>query len=201
MFWMFGAILERQMGTRNFLYLYFATGVAGGLCEAGFNLAMFYQSGQNAFLAMPAVGASAGVMGILMAFATLNPRTKLLLFFLIPVEAWWAALGYAALETWPIIDALFLNPGVALTDNVAHAAHFGGMVVGFLWIRGGGRLAGMLRPRVVRQAARPPEPPSDEEEAELDRILDKIHKEGLDSLSLRERMFLQEMSRKRRGGP
>jgi membrane associated rhomboid family serine protease len=199
MFWMLGSTLERQMGTWNFLYLYFAAGVAGGLCEAGFNLAMFYQSGQEMFLAIPSVGASAGVMGILMAFATLNPRAKFLLFFLVPVEAWWVALGYAALETWPIVNDLFLTRGGAWTDNVAHAAHFGGMVVGFVWIRYGQRLSHLARPRVERSQAPFVERPPDEEEAELDRILDKIHNEGLDSLSLRERMFLQEISRKRRG--
>jgi membrane associated rhomboid family serine protease len=197
MFWMLGAVLERQMGARNFLYLYFAAGVAGGLCEAGFNLAMFYQSGQQVFLTIPAVGASAGVMGILMAFAVLNPRAKFLLFFLVPVEAWWVALGYAALETWPIVNDLFLNPSGVWTDNVAHAAHFGGMVVGFGWIRFGHRLSHLVRPQVERSQAPFVERPPDEEEAELDRILDKIHNEGLDSLTLRERMFLQEISRKR----
>jgi membrane associated rhomboid family serine protease len=194
MFWMLGAVLERQMGARNFLYLYFAAGVAGGLFEVAFNLAMFYQSGQSAFLMIPTVGASAGVMGILVAFATLNPRAKFLLFFLVPVEAWWVALGYAALETWPIITNL--SSGV-WTDNVAHAAHFGGMVVGFVWIRFGHRLSHLVRPQVERSQAPFVERPPDEEEAELDRILDKIHNEGLDSLTLRERMFLQEISRKR----
>ena len=56
------------------------------------------------FLESPAVGASAGVMGVLVAFATLNPRAKFLVFFLVPVEAWLLAVLYAVFETWPIVQ-------------------------------------------------------------------------------------------------
>ncbi len=207
MFWMLGSLLERQMGTRSFLWLYFVSGIVGGLFETGFNYVMFlhfpgtFGDSDITFLSMQTIGASAGVMGILMAFAVLNPRVKFLVFFLLPVEAWWVALAYAVLETWPIFRDLVLSPEAVWKDNVAHAAHFGGMAVGFAWIKWGGRLGRLLRPQGSGRAAetfvaRAP----DEEEAELDRILDKIHGEGLDSLTLRERMFLQEISRKRRGG-
>jgi membrane associated rhomboid family serine protease len=206
MFWMLGVALERQMGTKPFLKLYFACGVVGGLFEVAFNLAMFFRFGSHAgdaFLTMPAVGASAGVMGILVAFATLNPRVTFLLMFLLPVEAWWVAVIYGVLETWPVVQDLFINPKLVWSDNVAHAAHFGGMVVGFAWIKMADRIARWMRPAAATRTGRTfVERPPDEEEAELDRILDKIHREGLGSLTLKERMFLQEISRKRRGeGP
>jgi membrane associated rhomboid family serine protease len=202
-FWMLGAVLERQVGTRQFLGLYFASGIFGGLLEATFNLLMAMRFGGEAgevFLLMPAVGASAGVMGILIAFAVLNPRAKFLIFFLLPVEAWLFAVLYAAYETWPIVRDLFLSSRPQFADSVAHAAHFGGMVVGFVWMKWGHHLGRLLGRDTPRQAEPFVERPPDEEEAELDCVLDKIHREGLDSLSLRERMFLQEISRKRRRG-
>jgi len=200
MFWMLGSVFERQIGTRRFLLLYFACGVAGGLFEAVFNYLMFLKFGP-VFLTMPAVGASAGVMGILVAFATLNPREKFLVFFILPVEAWWVAAVYGLIETWPILKDLVFSQNPMWGDNVAHAAHFGGMVVGFVWMKWGERIARLLRrgsaPREKVFTGRTPE----EEDAEVDRILDKIRDEGLDSLTLREKMFLHEVSRRRRGGP
>jgi membrane associated rhomboid family serine protease len=200
MFWMLGSVLERQIGTRRFLLLYFACGVAGGLFEAAFNYLMFLKFGHT-FLTMPAVGASAGVMGILVAFATLNPREKLLIFFILPVEAWWVAVVYGLFETWPILQDLVFSRNPTWGDNVAHAAHFGGMVVGFVWIKWGERIARLMRRGSARREEVFSDRTHEEEDAEMDRILDKIRDEGLDSLTLREKMFLHEMSRKRRREP
>jgi membrane associated rhomboid family serine protease len=197
--WMLGAHLERQLGTRPLLTLYFTAGVLGGLCEAAFNAVMFGLYGDERFLLLPTVGASAGVMGVLMAFACLNPRAEFLIMFIVPMEAWLAALFYALYETWPIIKDIAYGPSPVRPDNVAHAAHFGGMVLGFFWIKWGSLVDRLraVRPefKVVRDVA----PPTDEEEDEEDRILQKIHDEGLDSLTPREKMFLQEMTRRRQG--
>jgi membrane associated rhomboid family serine protease len=197
--WMLGMHLERQLGTRSFLTLYFAAGVLGGLCEAAFNAVMFGLYSDERFLLLPTVGASAGVMGVLMAFACLNPRAEFLIMFIVPMEAWLAALFYALYETWPIIKDIAYGPSPVRADNVAHAAHFGGMVLGFLWIKWGSLVdrfrAGRPEFKVVRDVA----PPTDEDEDEEDRILQKIHDEGLDSLTTGEKMFLQEMTRRRQG--
>jgi len=202
-FWMLGATLERQLGTRQFLTLYFASGVAGGLLEAGFNALLFHQYGGYAldtaghtFLTMQAVGASAGVAGVLVAFATLNPRAQFLIFFLIPVEAWIVALVYALVETRHVFLALW---GGHWGDNVAHAAHIGGMVLGFLWIKWGSITDRIQAGRPQFRAVRDVEPLTDEEEDEEDRILQKIHDEGTESLTIGEKMFLQEMTRRRQG--
>jgi membrane associated rhomboid family serine protease len=199
-FWMIGRVLERQMGTKPFLLMYLAAGVVGGLFEVGFNYAMFWRYGPamgKAFLSMPAVGASAGVMGVLMAFATLNPRARFYIFGLLPVKAWLVAVVYGLFETWPVINDLVLAPR-QWTDNVAHAAHVGGMVLGFTWMKWGLRFAarqgggGDARRRFVDRSR-------EEEQAELDRILQKVHTSGVDSLTPREKLFLQEMGDKYRG--
>jgi len=199
-FVMLGAYLERQIGSRPFLALYFACGITGGVCEVLFNWLMFLMHGGlvgEHFITMPAMGASAGVMGVLVGFAALNPREKLLVFFILPVEAWWVALVYGVVETWPLLTAI-LTGVVPRGDNVAHAAHFGGMVVGFIWIKWGYRIADWLRGLMVSDRPAFVDRRPDEEEAEMDRIIDKIRDLGLDSLTTGEKMFLQDMARKRR---
>jgi len=204
-FGMLGVSFERQVGTRRFLWIYFGAGVAGGLFEAAFNFLMYLKHGAvpldalgHTFLTMEAVGASAGVAGILVAFATLNPRAIFLLLFILPIEARWVAIIYALIETRHIVSGLTRG----WTDNVAHAAHFGGMALGFVWMRYGSVFNRwwfrLKRGERIRSEVRPGWRP-DENEAEVDRILKKIHEEGIDSLTPREKIFLQDASR-RRGG-
>jgi hypothetical protein len=85
-------------------------------------------------------------------------------------------------------------------DTVAHAAHLGGMVMGFAWIKWGGSLARWWAHHDRRPVASgfygTPERQG-EDEAELNRLLDKIRDQGTDSLTLREKLFLQEMSRRK----
>ena len=201
-FWMIGATLERQVGMKRFLLLYLACGVVGGLFEGGFNYVMYLRYGPvlldaagHTFLTVPAVGASAAVAGVLVAFATLNPRAIFLVFFILPVEAWLVALVYALIESRHV----FLALSRGWTDNVAHAAHFGGMLLGFVWIKWGDVIISLLRHRPRMRAEPSWRQGSAEEQAELDRILQKIHNEGIDSLTLGEKMFLQEISRRRQG--
>ncbi|MFO8012702.1 MAG: rhomboid family intramembrane serine protease [Phycisphaerae bacterium] len=204
-FWMIGMTLERQLGTRRFLYLYFAAGLVGGLLEVAFNVIMHVEhgpiqtpQGMLTFLDIPAVGASAGVAGVMVAFATINPRAIFLLFFFLPIQARWLAIIYMIIETRHMLIGL----QTGWTDGVAHAAHVGGMIVGFVWVKWGHRIAEAVkngRPRRDRGPFFSRGRNRDREE--LDRILDKIHREGVGSLSTREKMFLQEMGGKFRDGP
>lgn len=73
----------------------------------------------------PSVGASGSVFGILVAFGYLFPNTYLYFYFLFPIKAKWFVIGYILLELYLGIQN---NNG----DNVAHAAHIGGGIVGFL---------------------------------------------------------------------
>ena len=198
-FWMLGMVFERQIGTRTFLGLYLASGIAGGLCECAFNTTMYLYGHEEGYLLVRAVGASAGVAGILVAFATLNPRARFLIMFILPMEAWLAALLYVLYETWPVVAALVHGPSPMRDDNVAHAAHFGGAVLGFVWMRWGGTLGDLLRRRPHLRIERRRDPLSEDEEDEEDRILQKIHDEGIDGLTVQEKMFLQEMTRRRQG--
>ncbi len=201
--WMLGRYIERALGRTAFYVLYFGSGIVGGLFQIAFNWAMVGWYGP-VMLEQAAVGASGAVMGVLMAFATLYPRQRLYIFiFFIPVavEARWLALAYFVMELLYTLQGI--SAGL-MRDNVAHAAHLGGLVVGFLWVKFGHQLmqaGSRARRQAERQFGGGPSGPGRREvaeQAEIDRILDKIHHQGIDSLTPREKMFLQEMSRKYR---
>jgi membrane associated rhomboid family serine protease len=112
--WMFGAEVERYVGPRRLLACYFASVITAALSQ------LFIPVLFDAPPA-PTIGASGGVFGLLLAYAFLFPRRKVIpLFPPIPMPAWLFATLYAGIE-------LFL--GVTGTQSgVAHFAHLGGMV-------------------------------------------------------------------------
>ncbi len=117
--WMFGTELEHVWGQRRFVVFYFASVVAAALTQIAVNLLM---GGGG-----PTVGASGGLFGLLLAFAMLFPNRTILLFFVIPMKAKWLALLYGVLE---------LYQGVyVMNSGVAHFAHLGGMLGGWLTLR------------------------------------------------------------------
>ena len=118
--WMFGREVEEAFGTRRFLVLYFVSVLAASLCQ----LLTLYLAGEF----VPTVGASGGVMGILLAFAMLYPkRIIVLLIPPIPMPAWLFVPLFALLE-------LFLGLS-GKQAGVAHFAHLGGMLGSFLLTR------------------------------------------------------------------
>jgi membrane associated rhomboid family serine protease len=136
--WMFGRVLENVWGPKRFLFFYLACGVGAAICHLGVN----YITWENMMDAVnagnieaatryrsslgPALGASGAVMGIFAAFAYLFPNTELYIMFIpVPVKAKWAVLGMAAID-------LFGGMGRFEGDNVAHFAHLGGAVTGFI---------------------------------------------------------------------
>lgn len=117
---MFGSEIERLFGPRRYLAYYFAAVVAAAVTQiiVSTATASYY----------PTVGASGGVFGLLLAYGIYFPRrTIVLLFPPIPMPAWLFVILYAAIE-------LYL--GVSGTQaGVAHFAHLGGMLGGFLMLR------------------------------------------------------------------
>jgi membrane associated rhomboid family serine protease len=197
----FGRELESTLGRARYLGLYFASGIIGGLLQvlAGAVLGRFFGGA--------VVGASAGAFGLVAAFATLYPERplQLLLFFIIPVgmrakflllfSAGIAALGLL----FPRID-----------DNIAHAAHLGGLLtgIGFIrfgmhwdwsrvdprgWFKRASRGSPPPKQRAARKSIPAAEdlPPGEFVMREVDPILDKISAQGIQSLTERERKILE----------
>ncbi len=122
--WMFATPVERTWGGTYFAIYYMVTVVGAGLVQ----LLVVSLAASKGGIPYPTVGASGGVFGILMAFAWMFPNQRIMLLFPpIPMKAKWFVLAYAGLE-------LFL--GVTGTQQgVAHFAHLGGLVFGFLTIQ------------------------------------------------------------------
>lgn len=122
--YMFGAPLEYTWGSRRFL-TYFLVCVAGaGLLQ----LVVGWWSLSNGGMAYPTVGASGGVFGLLLAYGMLFPNQRLMLIFPpIPMKARTLVIVYGAIEL--MLGFTGLQPGVA------HFAHLGGMLFGWLLIR------------------------------------------------------------------
>lgn len=138
MLWMFGRILENVWGARRFLFFYLACGLGAAALHLAIQYFRCEQLLQNfadndisaikAHLgaAAPALGASGAIMGVMAAFAYTFPNTELYIMFIpIPVKAKWAVLGLVAID-------LFGGVASISGDNIAHFAHLGGAITGFI---------------------------------------------------------------------
>lgn len=140
---MFGTMVERTIGTKKFLTFYFITGLGAVALHSGVQWIQaqhFLSAGAElsywSILRTPTVGASGAIYGVLIGFAMLYPDAPLTLIFPpITLKAKWFVIIFAVIE---------LATGVrGVTDGVAHFAHLGGMLFGFLllrWWRRTGRL-------------------------------------------------------------
>ena len=116
--WMFGADLENLWGGRQFLFYYFLTGVGAGIFD------VLLEPSSRA----STIGCSGAVFGLLLAYGLLFPDRPILLYFIIPIKAKWFVLVMGLIE---FVSSLS-NPG----SGVSHVAHLGGMLFGYLYLRG-----------------------------------------------------------------
>ncbi len=117
--WMFGCALERRWGSEFFLKYYFVSVIGGGILNTLF---VPDQIG-------PSIGASAGVYGILLAFGLIYPNQVVYIYFLFPIKM--------KHFVW-IIGAIALYSSITSGQSgIAHLAHLGGMLFGYLYLRGG----------------------------------------------------------------
>lgn len=195
----FGRAMEEMLGSRGMLKLYLISGTVGGLVQTALGFAFPNHFGGAV------LGASAGVFGLVAAFAVSRPDQPitLLLFFILPVTfpAKLILAFAAATAIWGIL---------APTSMIAHAAHLGGMLAGIIYIKWiSGSFSRFLhlpqflhRDRVIitppkRTWRSPPRkrrddlPPSEFMSREVDPILEKISAQGIHSLTPREREILE----------
>ena len=142
--WMFGSILENLWGPKRFLIFYIVCGLGAALCHMivlyvenqhllqQYNALSYIEQQQYRTpvfnrIDEPTLGASGAVFGCLAAFGYLFPNTYIYLYFFVPIKAKWFVIMYAAFE---LINAIQNSAG----DNVAHVAHLGGALVGFILV-------------------------------------------------------------------
>ena len=117
--WMFGGDLERRWGSVFFLKYYFVSAVGGGLLNT------LLMPNQMA----PSIGASGGIYGILLAYGLIYPDQIVYFYFLFPIKM--------KHFVWIIGAITFYSSITAGQSGIAHLAHLGGMLFGYLYLRGG----------------------------------------------------------------
>lgn len=186
----FGPRLESRLGGRAFLGLYFASGIMGAVLSIPFTPYA------------PIIGASGAVYGVMLGYAMFWPRDQILIWGIVPVEARFLIIAMTALS-------LFggFSPG---SGGIAHFAHLGGFVGGYLFIklmrRGSGAAKFRKQATTITRKIETPAGSLDRwrrikrdglhevNRDELDRILDKISAGGIGSLTAGEREFLDRFS-------
>lgn len=122
--WMFGSQLEAVWGPRRFTFYYFACLIGAALSQLVVSEIVLMQGGT----VYPVIGASGAVFGLLLAYGLLFPYNRLLLLFPpIPIQARWFVLGYGLIELFAGITGS--------AEGVAHFAHLGGMLTGWLILK------------------------------------------------------------------
>ena len=198
----FGALVEQYLGAKRYVAFYLTCGVFGAVSYLLLNLLGNVIPVHVPGLLIndiytPLIGASAGVFGVLIACAYVSPNSIVLLFFVIPMKLWQVAYGFVILAAINLIMSGH-NAG-------GDAAHMGGAIAGFYFIRHTHHLRDFFdifaprKPRIKksvkkrRSKAGPSFPgrrtPDD---TEIDRILAKIATHGLHSLSEKEKKTLRQ---------
>ena len=139
--WMFGTELERMWGTRYFLKYYFVTGIGAGVLTVLFSLLpfAFAESLQRSVV----IGASGAVYALLLAYALYFPDRPIYMYFLFPIPA---RIFVMIMGVIAFYSSLSESGG-----GVANATHLGGLVVGYLYLKGGRtNLLGELKYRYLR---------------------------------------------------
>jgi len=159
--WMFGSVLEKMWGPKRFLFYYFFTGLGAAFLHLAVNhfqiinlqaqmtqeqIDLVFEKGYQALnenknfvdplmsklnlsLFIPTVGASGAIYGLLLAFGILFPNTELMIiFFPVPIKAKYMVIILIAV-------GIFLGIQQYSWDNIAHFAHLGGMLFGFILIK------------------------------------------------------------------
>lgn len=195
--WWMGRAVEENLGPRTFSVIYFGAGIGGVVLNLGLAMIMGYNY---------VIGASGAVFGVMVAFAYMFPRTPIMLFLLPPIEARFLVAGLIA------FDLIFIGAG----DNIARIVHLGGAGIGYLLISAhykGTDLSSIVRPveNLFRRSGKSKakktrnkkmysisdvEIMEEREADELDEILEKISKNGYDSLTSEEKKKLFELSKR-----
>ena len=174
--WMFGRELEALWGQREFLKFYFLCGIGAGILTV---LTTFNSM-------VPTIGASGAIFGVLLAYGLAFPDRQVFLWFIFPIKAKHLIWLFAGLE--------LLASFSYTSDGIGHFAHLGGMLFGFLYLRGGRIYARLNPPKEPRFRVIETKPKRPGLEQEVDRILEKISKLGVESLTPEERATLDEAS-------
>ena len=180
--WMFGSTLESTWGPRRFLKYYFICGIGAGLLNA-----MVIPGSL-----VPTVGASGAIYGLLLAFGILFPKQIIYIWGIFPVKAKYFVIGIGVLE--------FLAAMSATQSRIAHFAHLGGMLFGLVYMKWSDWQRSVSGWQVEKKRERHLKVVWDRDREkqklrkEIDDLLDKAGRNGINSLSAKEHARFNELS-------
>jgi membrane associated rhomboid family serine protease len=187
-FWMFGNELEAEWGSREFVKYYFICGIGAGV------LNILLTPADPAYPGT--VGASGAIYGIMVAYALRYPDRPVYIYFLFPVKVKYL-VGFLFIIS-------FFSTWNSQSDGIAHAAHLGGMVVGFIYLKYWNKLYKLKSLKSLFQQQQKKKKnvftQADEEKVEyyrqkIDELLDKINRVGYLNLTDEEKELLEEGSK------
>jgi membrane associated rhomboid family serine protease len=174
----FGPPLERYWGSKRFLFFYLFCGIVAGLAFVLFS-SLFAA-------ANPIIGASGAVLGLLAACALLFPQMVLILV-LFPVQIRAAALLIAGVSVLYIL----------WNRNLSEACHLGGMAAGVLYLKAGPVWRNFIAQRSAERYRTLMDQEAEDRQV-VDQILDKVHQNGLQSLTRREKQTLRDITQRQK---
>ena len=180
--WMFGTPVAQQMGESRFWRFYLLAGLFAGFCSL-----LFYAITRNDAIV---IGASGAIFALMFAFARFFPTSQILLFFFFPVSAKYPVLIIGGIELLLITS----------NDHIAHIAHLGGALFAWLYLRFGEGGESVFEEVKLWRTRRRWEKVQREKEKmaaemeDIDPILEKIARHGIQSLSREEKQKLDRVS-------
>ena len=175
--WMFGGELERLWGKRHFLKYYFSTGVGAGLITMMFGL--------NSMT--PIIGASGAVYGVLLAYGITYPNRTIYLYGIFPIKSLWFVIG---------IGVIAFMSSFGTISQISHLTHISGMIIGYFLLKHPVQWNDLwfsIRKKTIEYKIQKNEKQVTQHQAierDIDSILDKINREGFDSLTEDEQVRL-----------
>lgn len=183
--WMFSHEIEEIWGSRRFTLFYLSSGIGAGC----FSIIHLFVPGMAH---VSVIGASGAVLALLTVYAWYFPQRDILLFFILPVNIRIVVIGYALISLFGTL---------APRGVVSHLTHLGGIVVAFAYMqwyplltRLIGQASDRRKERVVRSRIEAKIKKDRFFEESIDPILDKISREGMDSLTPGERQLLKKVA-------
>ena len=183
MLYWWGKDVERRLGLKRYLLFLLGSVVAGSLAYLSWSL--------MTLITTPMVGFSAAVLGVVVLRALWSPMQPVSLFGIFPMKLWHLAAIFVGIDVLMLLDT---------HSETAHAAHLGGALFGYIYFKYGGRVRRAFdaleqrAERKQRKRERMSEQKEREMREELDRILDKVNREGMPALSDEEKRFLKRAS-------
>jgi membrane associated rhomboid family serine protease len=190
---MFGGELEQKWGSKGFLQYYLFCGLGAGVFITLMNYLTFNTYGYTS----NTIGASGAIYGLLLAYGMIWPNREVLLYFLFPIKIKYLVIAFGLIEFFGTISSAMGTGGA-----ISHIGHVGGLITGFLYIIlknrkaksgrsfGGDTINDFLKKERIKRKQEEIDRRIKAKEI-IDTLLEKIAREGMESLSSKEKNELE----------